>query len=649
MNYFPILVLTFSICFSAVIKPENGSELTYVHILFEWEQEPNAISYNLQVSNQISPYEIMLDVENLTTIYIDTENFNWDNSYFFRIRPIYEDESFGEWSELLSFTIKEKQFPERVPDIYNEDLLQEGLVAFGGFAPDIGSAVIDEYGNEIWNSGESDVFGFMLNHINEFGNIYGLCTYDFPNNTGSKINYDLDILWSAPTPDPQYPVDSHEIKQIPNGNYMAFVPDYMLGPIPPGNWSWYYEGIGYQADGVTIEYPWMGMRIVEWDEEGNEVWDWNPFEHFTMNDYDAYGGIWWDFEAGYHDWMHSNAFYFDEEESVIYVSHRHLSRLSKISYPSGEVLWNIGMPAEYGTGNNNICTDLGNSFQHHIQLMDDGSLLFFDNGNLSQMLLDDPYPTTRVRRIRVVDNSYCITEWEYELPPNLFGLGMGSVQLLDNGNYLIYTFGSGQGQGQPTIREISPNNELIWNYQGFQYAAWYRAYKIPSLHPEAFSVIANNYIIEDNQDVINLIDDALHFTIFNESGYSLEYRYMLSDLMDGGSQLFMYNEGVVSIDPYGSEELSFFTNSEADIAETQIMLTIWPVHHDYAVKELIFGILPDNTIQGDINLDGEVNVLDVVSVINIVLSEQYDALADFNGDNVNNILDIVLLIDIILN
>jgi hypothetical protein len=136
--------------------------------------------------------------------------------------------------------------------------------------------------------------------------------------------------------------------------------------------------------------------VFEWNEDGSEVWNWDPFDHFTMDDYDAYGGIWWDFNAGAHDWMHSNAFHFDEEESVIYVSHRHLSRISKISYPSGEVIWNIGMPVEYmATGDEHICTDLGNSFQHNIQSLDDGSLLFFDNGNLSEMLMGDsnPYPT----------------------------------------------------------------------------------------------------------------------------------------------------------------------------------------------------------------------------------------------------------------
>ena len=75
------------------------------------------------------------------------------------------------------------------------------------------------------------------------------------------------------------------------------------------------------------------------------MWSWDPFEHFTMDDYDTLEGQWWNPLSGggyglVYDWMHSNAFHFDEADSVIYVSHRNLSRISKIAYPSGEVIWN---------------------------------------------------------------------------------------------------------------------------------------------------------------------------------------------------------------------------------------------------------------------------------------------------------------------
>ena len=51
---------------------------------------------------------------------------------------------------------------------------------------------------------------------------------------------------------------------------------------------------------------------------------------------------------------------------------------------------------------------------------------------------------------------------------------------------------------------------------------------------------------------------------------------------------------------------------------------------------------------GDVNNDAEINILDVVLSINIVLDNQYEALADINDDEVVNILDIVQLINIIL-
>jgi len=631
-----------------LIRPEDGQELTYIHMLFEWEQEPNAISYNLQVSNQQSFINVILNIEETSTVYIDLENIGWGNTYYWKVRPIYMNGEFGHWSEISSFSIGNKQFPEKEAEIFNEDFFQEGLVAFGGFLPELSSAIIDKYGNEIWNTGEVGNFDFIINHINKFGNIYGLSSYNYPYNTGTKINYDLDFVWSAPATN-QIAIDIHEFKQIPNGNYMAFVPDSQLGPIPQGDWTFIYQTFGYIADGITNEYPWVGMRIVEWDKDGNEVWNWDPFEHFTMDDYDAYGGIWWDFQAGSHDWMHSNAFHFDEEESVIYVSHRHLSRISKIAYPSGNVIWNIGMPEQYNTGSENICTDLGNSFQHNIQLLDDGSLLFFDNGNLSEMLMGDSNPTSRLRRIRVFDNSYCETEWEYTLPPNLFGVGMGSVQLLENGNYLLYTFGNGMNQSQPTLREITSENEVVWNYQGAANAAWYRTYKIPSLHPDAFSVIAEGYIENDDGIFVAVTDAVLKFIIYNKSGYSLTYNYILSDLMDGGTQLFIYEEGSIEIEPYGNLELTFPINSLADINETQVMLSVWPNHHEYAQKELVLPIhLVNSSPNGDINIDEVVNILDVVLMINFALNNEYNFYGDLNLDGVINILDIVELVNIIL-
>ena len=57
---------------------------------------------------------------------------------------------------------------------------------------------------------------------------------------------------------------------------------------------------------------------------------------------------------------------------------------------------------------------------------------------------------------------------------------------------------------------------------------------------------------------------------------------------------------------------------------------------------------------GDVNLDGTLNVLDVVSIVNVLLNyaefnEEQMGIADVNADSTVNILDVVLLVNIILD
>ena len=64
------------------------------------------------------------------------------------------------------------------------------------------------------------------------------------------------------------------------------------------------------------------------------------------------------------------------------------------------------------------------------------------------------------------------------------------------------------------------------------------------------------------------------------------------------------------------------------------------------------GALPESneSMLGDLNGDGIINVLDIVTIVNIVLNAgDYNPLADLNEDGINNILDIVVLVNIILN
>ena len=58
----------------------------------------------------------------------------------------------------------------------------------------------------------------------------------------------------------------------------------------------------------------------------------------------------------------------------------------------------------------------------------------------------------------------------------------------------------------------------------------------------------------------------------------------------------------------------------------------------------------DGALQGDLNGDGTLDVLDIVALVNIILSQEgNNPLGDMNGDGELNVLDVVILANIILS
>ena len=70
--------------------------------------------------------------------------------------------------------------------------------------------------------------------------------------------------------------------------------------------------------------------------------------------------------------------------------------------------------------------------------------------------------------------------------------------------------------------------------------------------------------------------------------------------------------------------------------------------------EFLFEFIINEQINvGDINLDTEVNVLDIIYLVNYIIyfsdfTEQQIALADLNQDQIINVIDILIIVDIIL-
>ena len=52
---------------------------------------------------------------------------------------------------------------------------------------------------------------------------------------------------------------------------------------------------------------------------------------------------------------------------------------------------------------------------------------------------------------------------------------------------------------------------------------------------------------------------------------------------------------------------------------------------------------------GDLNGDGQINVIDIVMVVDLILNDNYDVVGDVNEDGQLNVIDIVILVDWVLN
>ena len=480
-DFIILIVIMTSISMAGLVKPANGSTLNYIHILFEWEQESGASTYNLQVSQGNNPP--IIDIEVSSLYFIVEENIDWGNSYSWKVRPNNSDNWIGPNTFSTGSTIADVDVT-----IHNGNLYSPGFTIFSSFF-NYYSAVFDQEGNEVWNTGQSNIVYYNTDYD---GKLFGCwLDNDSPNNLpGIEFNLDGDFTWEEPNEEFLH----HDLIQLPNGNYLGIVETSQFGPIPLGSWTEICQDYGYVADGIFLELFWIGDKIVEWDKVTKEVvWSWNVFDYFNMEDYDS--GLWDNVCAdnGQYDWTHINAIVFDEEESAIYISTRHLSRITKIDYSSKDVVWNMGrdMPSDdVGFGHN-----LGFSWQHSLQVLNNGNVLTLDNGNRSESFLNTEFPTTRGIEISIEENNgeySAVIVWEYSLSEELFGFASGNVQKLENGNYLITTVGGGG-----TVLEITPENEIVWQANlnlSLPSGAVYRANRISSLYPNVSQLGVDGHI-----------------------------------------------------------------------------------------------------------------------------------------------------------
>jgi hypothetical protein len=187
------------------------------------------------------------------------------------------------------------------------------------------------------------------------------------------------------------------------------------------------------------------------------------------------------------DWTHANALALDESTNTLYVSLRHLDSVVALRYqeddegPAGELLWELG-----DQGTIELTSGEFTSHQHAVEVLGDGELLIYDNGNGKA----PPYSRAVIYRVDA-DAGTAEQVWEHrDTTPDgqsVFTPFLGDVDLLVNGNVLVTHGGASAAFGQLLARIVEvdfESDEIVWDLSVGSDGVWaiYRAERYDSMY-----------------------------------------------------------------------------------------------------------------------------------------------------------------------
>ena len=181
-------------------------------------------------------------------------------------------------------------------------------------------------------------------------------------------------------------------------------------------------------------------------------------------------------------------------------------------------------------------------------------------------------------------------------------------------------------RGNKPFNEISDSQTITWYWQDSQTS------NIPSSNIDEYSENYGTYF-EPREDRKGDIARTMFYF------YTMYAEIADDDFFEGQKDTL---KTWLEQDPANKDE----TNRTWAIAEYQENKPNPLILDETLVERAYFY---DGFLQGDINEDGVLNILDIVTLVSVILSGENDPLGDLNGDGDLNILDVVILAGIILN
>jgi hypothetical protein len=202
-----------------------------------------------------------------------------------------------------------------------------------------------------------------------------------------------------------------------------------------------------------------GTAVQHVSEEGTLLFHWSPFDHFAITD-----GQPADRAGANVNWTHGNALDLDGDGNLI-VSFRNLGEITKISVPSGAVIWRLGGRQNQFTFESSLPVFSG---QHGVRVYGAGALMILDNVGTPTESRAEAYIVDEAARTARLMQSYSSV-------PGVVTLIGGSVQSLPEGRTLV-SFGTAG-----RVEEYDSEGRVTWRIEGNP-GYVFRAQRIRSLY-----------------------------------------------------------------------------------------------------------------------------------------------------------------------
>lgn len=217
----------------------------------------------------------------------------------------------------------------------------------------------------------------------------------------------------------------------------------------------------------------IGDTILVLNQELEVTWAWDSFEHLDPRQTAVLGETCTPTGGGCppfylapkaNDWLHSNSLQLGPDGNIL-VSMRHQDQILKVDYQKGvawgEVLWRFGRNGDFAPASDDPWP--WPSHQHDASILNDGTLLVYDNGNTRWA--SDRQAHSRGQRWQLDENTMTATLL-LNADLGVYSPALGSAQRLEDGGF---HFNSGlvfgpAGQMAAVSVETGEDGQIQWRF-----------------------------------------------------------------------------------------------------------------------------------------------------------------------------------------